>query len=149
MKNIIASYPAYDVVEAKTNAFGVKWIEDNMQLVRRNKRLSLTDKYQHLSKFTVGCVVGYAVKNNDCPIEAIERAKKHGHEMYWLSQNASCITSHKQARKEYVEIATDDIVYFQGKLFKVYAQSNGNLGLEEVEATSDGSYMNFYNIKVA
>ena len=130
---IIKSYPAYDVIKATTNEDGVKALHADDKLVLRKENLNNPD-YQHLNKFMISSVASSALKNNRCPIKAIERAKTNGHDLHFIFELGSCLTSHKQAKKTYIEVSIDDRIYFEGRLFEIKAASNDNLTLKEIES---------------
>lgn len=132
MKNIIAAYPAYDVVEAKTNKDGVKELHAEQKLIQGNRKLAANHRYQHLNKFMISSVASSALKDNKDPIAAIERAKANGHDLHFIFGLGSCLTAHKQARKEYIEVSVGDKVYFEGRLFELQAANNNNLHMKEI-----------------
>ena len=130
MTFIISQYPAYDVIRAKTNSFGVKNLTAGTELALRNSPEN--EQHNHLHHYMISSVASSAVESNDCPLEAIERAKKNGHQQHFIFALGSCLTAHKQARKEYTEVSIGDMVYFQGLVFKIQPANNNNLHLEQI-----------------
>jgi len=133
MKNIIASYPAYDVIEATMNKDGVKSLRANTELALRNER---SDGHNHLNHYMISSVVSSAVGDNQDPIKALERAKANGHKLHFIFALGTCLTAHKQAKKEYIEVTHGDRIYFEGRLFEIQPANNDNLCLKEIP--SDG-----------
>ncbi|WP_298983441.1 hypothetical protein [uncultured Roseibium sp.] len=85
-------------------------------------------------EFTVASVFGYAVKNNSCPIKAMERAKENGHAVYYIFPNAVVLTVHKEAKKVVPAFTWGDEIKFLGKKFRIEKAPNDNARLVEVEA---------------
>lgn len=117
-------YPAYDVVQLPKNLKGVIVLRDGDQLCLRE---------DHMRHFAIGSVVSYALRNGDCPIKAVERARERRDETHYIFGLGSCITSHKQPREMYVQVSVDEIVQFEGRRFQIVNQPNRNLGLVEVQ----------------
>ena len=50
--------------------------------------------------YTLGSVVGYAIKTCNCPFEQVERAKKLGHQLHWANSNSVSISSRYSKEKD-------------------------------------------------
>lgn len=74
-----------------------------------------------------------AIRHNECPITAMERAKKNCHSIYTMSNHGITLTAAKQAKREAVIIDLDVNYYYCGKLFKMVKRPNDNFGLVEIE----------------
>jgi len=122
VKNVVGSYPAYDVINNEDEN-GVIKLKAGDNLIKKN----------HLTKFKINSVMSYALEYNECPIKAYERAIELKQEVYFIFGLGSCLTSHKQKRKEYIEIYAGAKVYFQGKNFIVKKANNDNFNLEEIK----------------
>ena len=132
-QEIVSSCNAYDVVERESfNEFNVA-TRKNVQVINLvdSETLVMQD-YSH-GIFRIGSVVSYSLESNRCPIEAVERAVKNGHNLHWISAQATWISSSKQERVTHISVNTNDIYKFQGKYFKIAHDSNKNLKLVEVE----------------
>ena len=73
------------------------------------------------------------IQHNECPIKAMERANKHGHELYAMLNHCTVLSATAQAKREAVIIDLDVNYYYCGKLFMMVKQSNDNFGLVEIE----------------
>ncbi len=74
-----------------------------------------------------------ALQRNECPIKAMDRANKHGHELYAMLNHCTVLSATAQTKREAVIIDLDVNYYYCGKLFKMIKQSNNNFGLVEIE----------------
>lgn len=83
-----------------------------------------------MSTFTIGSVASYAIRNDDCPIEAIERAKKLGHELVYIFGNGSCIHNGPRSTVKHVMVEYGMLVYFQGHFYTIEKAPNSNLTLK-------------------
>lgn len=124
MIEIIKSYPAYDVIKGTTRY--------NVDALYLDGSLPLALAPNFMRHYTISSVMSYALKYNECPIQAYEDAKKKGHNIYWINGRGSMITSTPQARETYIAVEIGQRVYFQGKLFEIVAEPNDNLGLKEI-----------------
>jgi len=89
---------------------------------------------EHLNRYRVGTVVSYALRNGECPIDAIDRARANGHELAYAYGVGACLSdSHRAAELAY-EVRTGDLVRLEGRLYRVKAAPNNNLDLVEVRA---------------
>ncbi len=83
--------------------------------------------------YTLGSVVGCAIKYCECPMEAVIDAKERGHKLHWANQNAVTISdrySDKKAMSFLVEYG--DEIKFHGKMFEIVATHNNNIDLKIV-----------------
>lgn len=84
-------------------------------------------------EFTVGSIFGYAVKNNSCPMEALERAAEHGHSVYFIYANATIIDNMHHDKKVVPAFNWGDEVKFLGKRFTIEKAPNDNAILKIVD----------------
>ena len=92
---------------------------------------SIIDK--HSGEFSPWDIFSYSAYHNECPIKAMNDAKKNGHPMYTMLAHGTCISSSKQDKKEALIIDTNVNYYYCGKLFKMVKEPNRNFGLVEIE----------------
>ena len=127
------TFPAYTIAEREPMSCGAINItpEDILGI----------DCGEFYRKYQAGSVVSHALKNNDCPIEAVERCKRsmeespyNGHCLHWINQiAATLVASHyEQKRVRIIEVRVGMKVRFQGKYFTITAENNNNLGLKEI-----------------
>lgn len=127
---LITEYPAYDIYSRKSYR-GINVLRDGDELALRE---SVEDKaHNHLYHYSIGSVFGYAVENNDDPMESYNRAIENNHKIHWIIALYSCLTAHKVAKKIYYEVSIGEKVYFMGKYFEITKENNDNLGLLEIE----------------
>jgi hypothetical protein len=79
--------------------------------------------------FTFGSVVRSALRYNEDPIAAYEKAVAKGEETHWLGQNATALVSHKVPQKTVVGLQLGDTVHFEGHNFILTAAPNNNITL--------------------
>lgn len=109
MPKILKSYPAFEVL-----AYEGENLADGAEIC-------LGPKF--LRQYKMGSVMSYAGP------EAVERAKAAGQELQYIFGLGACITSHQQARKQYVGVEIGQAVMFEGAQYEIVAQPNQNLGL--------------------
>lgn len=121
-QTIIASFPAYDVVEREVSPLdGVVQItgDDILGVVSRCGRFYYM--------YSPGSVVSYALQYNRCPLKAVAEAKERGEELHWLNQCSVALTSHRQAPKTLVKVEIGMKVCFEGLYATIEAAPNDNL----------------------
>jgi len=115
-QQIIKSYPAFDVVRREADRHGVINITANE---------TITDESMS-GGWYLGSVVSFALESNDCPLEAVERAKTNRHDLHWINAESTCISSSPQDLPARIQIKEDDIIRFEGKLFTIAKAPNNN-----------------------
>lgn len=78
-------------------------------------------------QYTAGSVASYAIKNNECPMHAVEQAKAKGHALHWINANGSMLTSHERPRTEIIEVTIGMVVRFEGLIATIESAPNDNL----------------------
>lgn len=84
--------------------------------------------------FKFGSVAAYSAQCGHCPEARMAEARANGHELWWLGQQATIITSHKRPQTTHPLHAWGDTVRFHGRTFRIDPDNNGNAKLTEVEA---------------
>jgi len=84
-----------------------------------------------LTTYTAGTVVSYALKSGDDPIKAVQLAEARGHQLAWLNQNASVLSSRGRGEPEHcIIIRPGDLIRMEGRTYRVKRGNNpGNLNL--------------------
>ena len=85
--------------------------------------------YNH---YQIGSVASYAIKNGDCPMEAIEHAKENGHDMYYVFGLGASITAHKQKIDYGRPVEYGQRIIFEGHIFELEVARNQNIGLKMI-----------------
>lgn len=83
----------------------------------------------YADNFTVGSVASYAAENGEDVTEAVERAERLGHSLYYAFNEGITITAHRQVPVERIEIQIGSIVEMDGKKFQVLESPNNNVEL--------------------
>jgi len=127
-KTLVSTYAAYNVYRpTPTEVY-----EATTNLNDERAAIPLVDGdilINGLSTYTVGTVISYAIKNGHDPIAEYERALENGHEPAYIFANGSCITSHKRAAIDVLQIEDADRVRLEGKTYIVERAPNNNFKL--------------------
>ena len=135
MTKIVEDCPAYTIYEAEKKTR----YDDQRPMAHFNDGdvfgiLRETQDHGTLCDFyTLGSVIGYALKNGNCPIEALDRARDKGHKLHWANANSVVITNQAQPKEQHVAVEIGDLIRFQGRVFELVRTPNRNVGLKEVE----------------
>jgi hypothetical protein len=101
---------------------------------KNTKMVNLTDSEMLIiegsnMKYKISSVVSYALKNNQCPIDAYERAIMLGHKTHWINAIPTVLSSTTQPKRKYIKVNFDMIYNFEGKYFRIAEDFNNNLKL--------------------
>lgn len=126
-ENVVMACLAYDVVKGKAPTIG-RFPENTIE-VRSGDTLAFiykTNRGDDLATIMeAGSVVSYALKNNECPIDAYNRAVEQKHQTHYLFTKAVSITSGLSEREVHVNIEDGQHIWFEGRLFLVSVNKNG------------------------
>jgi hypothetical protein len=86
--------------------------------------------FDGLHTFTMGSVVGYALRCNEDPVAAIDRARKNGHQLVWINANGAMISNQQRVAKGHIRVTIGMVVRFQGNLYTIERAPNQNLQLK-------------------
>jgi len=133
-QNLTTTYPAFNVFTREAHAVNVynasddtyTRIENVVEITEKDTLILKTDK-GHAGTFSAGSVASYAIENNECPIQAIERAKSKNHPLVWINANGSILTAHHRDADDVVEVYVGMLVRFQGVIAKIGTANNNNL----------------------
>ena len=81
-------------------------------------------------RYKVGSVASYALQYNECPIEAVKRAEKDGHELHYVYGLGTAITAQGIKPDYGVAVEYGDVIYFEGHLFELIQAPNYNVELK-------------------
>lgn len=134
--SLIKAYPAYDVVERE--AQGTIYCKKHGTYSAPNLVAGdvICDE-RHSTAWMMGSVMSSAMENNECPLEAVERAKANGHKIYFAFGIGACITSHRQERKKRIQIDFDTVYRFEGQKIYFTRAPNDNVHVNVIEPTAD------------
>lgn len=115
---VIKLYPAAQIVKREADRKGYINLTDGEKI---------TDSVEAAAgTWTVGSVISYALKSNNCPLKAVERARSNGHDLYYIYANASVLSSSDSERVTKILIEEGDVVCFEGQLFTIKDTFNNN-----------------------
>lgn len=129
MNNIIATYPAYDVVQPDTDDRGAARITAGEPLMIYRGDNYTGDSHEAYA----GSIVSYALASGRDPIELVQRALKNGEEMHWISLASVTITARRRAKRVVKALHAGQLVNFEGLTFAIVNAANDNYRLEQVE----------------
>jgi hypothetical protein len=110
-EQVVETYPAWDIVERQKTATGLTVITARETLALRGA--------SPCRIYYASSVMTYAIESGNCPIEALDRAREHGHQTHWISPRASALTAWKQPREKHVAIEIGMRILFEGRIFEV------------------------------
>lgn len=128
-KDIIADYPAYLIYKPYA---GRKFKHGEVIAIPYESQSHGT----LYTFYTLGTVAGYALRNGEDPIEAVERCKRDmiekpyaGHKLYWANQNSVCIHNGPYTKEEVPGFNIGDNIILQGRAFQIVRAPNQNINL--------------------
>ena len=121
---IIASYPAYDVVELLPSSNGIINMKDGDSLIVGDKPTG--DR-------VISSVMSYALENGECPIEAYNHAVAKGHNVYFVMHTGASISRAKQERGTKIRVEFGQLINFQGHIFELVPLAHDNIGLKMIK----------------
>lgn len=126
-KVLLADFPAYAVYEMPE--FRKAKMIDGMEFAMPFPSTRYGTQYHF---FKIGSVGGYAVKNGDCPVEAVERAKANGHELHYVYGLGASISNQQREKGEKFALAWGEEIGFEGKRYTLEKAPNQNVRLVPV-----------------
>jgi len=79
------------------------------------------------------CVAYYAQDYNEDPVAAEAKATERKHELYWINNCATSITSHERAKETRILLRPGQKIMMNGKLLQVRDKGWGHYGLIDAE----------------
>ena len=125
---LIKSYPAYDIIEPRTKT--VKG--QTYKIIRAGLEYAIF-RAGHYRLVTAGSAASYAIENDEDPVGSYQREVLRGYPTHWLNLNATSLTAWKQPHKMYEALEIGDLVLFEGIVFVIEPDWNGNFKLEYKE----------------
>lgn len=126
MTTILADYPAYTIISPEKNVLkhGEKFMVPFPSI--RNPREMIW------REFAIGSVASYALEYDECPIEAVEKAKSRNHELHYVFGCGASITSHQRPHEVKKGFKFGDKIKFEGHTFELVRAPNSNVALKKV-----------------
>lgn len=121
---VIASYPAWDIVDRGTDEDGVTELE-------LGEVVALSPK--HYERFRVSGAGHYAAQYQEDPQAAVERCRSRGEPIYWMVPQAASLTAEARAKTFHQEVRVGMVIRLDGHLFRIDSAPNRNLKLTELE----------------
>lgn len=126
-KVLLADFPAYAVYRMP-ELWQEKMI-DGMEFVMPFESARYGTQYH---SFKIGSVVGYAIKNGDDPMAAVEHAEANGHDLEYVFGLGTSISNQRHEKGEKFALAWGDEIGFHGKRFRLEKAPNQNVRLVPV-----------------
>lgn len=135
-QSLTTTYPAFNVYTRETHYVTVPnpkdadatWdMIDGITEITEEDILILKTSKGHAGTFSAGSVASYAIRNNECPIKAINNAKEKGHPLVWINANGSVLTAHHREAETVIEVFVGMLVRFQGVIATIESANNNNL----------------------
>jgi len=83
-----------------------------------------------------GTVAGYATENRESALEAVQRARRHGHDLQWINLACTVICGdegyYERDRAEWSDalvLSVGDTVWIDGEFFTIHPAPNRNFAL--------------------
>lgn len=86
------------------------------------------------SWFLFGSVASYSLQYHECPIKAFHTAAAHGHKLHWLTTLPVTLSNDRREKEQRIGMNFGDRVIFEGRIFEIVTEPNGNAGLREIAA---------------
>lgn len=119
-QHLIESHPAYEVfLREPVSAGYVEITSDDI--------LGLAHPRGYYNTYRPGSVVSYALAYNECPIEAVSRARANKQQLHWINARASVISSDQRPKENIVAVSLGMRVRFEGLVATIEADHNNNL----------------------
>ncbi len=136
MNQTVAEYPAFVVVARQPKTITIFTANrgriEEAVVLRAGEIVVLPN---HLTRYEISSVASSAIQNNDCPIEAIDRAKEFGHKLVYFVQKSACLSNHEthpEDRPRVIQVEIGMKIMFQGHFYEIQSAPNDNLKLVEV-----------------
>jgi hypothetical protein len=124
-ERIIEEYPAYKIVEPTPRK--VWKADETFALPIRTRNHGTLWHFYMLSS-----VVSYAMRYNNCPIEALDRARENKHQLHFAVTLPTVISAHPKPQQTVVGLSWGDLIKFEGRTFELKRSPNDNVSLVEV-----------------
>jgi hypothetical protein len=73
-------------------------------------------------------IQGLAIENNECPVEAVNKAKEIGHDLHFVKK--ICLDNASLPKPNRILLSLEDVLSFEGYLFKLIPSLDKNILLE-------------------
>lgn len=125
MTKIFHNFQAYDVAEGKINP------RTGAVMLKAGDEIALVSApMQH---YQMGSVVSSALRYNECPMKAVERARGFGHALHFAFALGTCLHSGPIVKGRYIGVELGQRIEFEGRTFEIAAAPNRNIKLVEIE----------------
>lgn len=121
---IVIDFPAYTVVSRQKNRtydLGPE-AQEYIDIVAGESLCFARKTPNHgvlYSQQVPNSIVSYAMKNGDCPIAGLDRARQQGDKLHWVSECSVILSAEPQAKEVWTLIEDGDLVRFEGQFFKI------------------------------
>lgn len=126
---LVTTSPAFNVYEREASGAGQLHITPEDVLAVACVTRSGQPFYR---TYKPGSVASYALEYNECPFEALARARQNGHPIHWIAARSSVLSDSRSAAEDVVLVKPGMKVHFQGHDFLIQEAPNNNLSLAEI-----------------
>lgn len=127
---IVADFPAFDIVDLEQDVIVLEHSQLKNHLSDSSEKFCVAKEtrrhgtlYPEVSPY---CTQWYALDYNECPKAAVERCTELKHEIYWINNCASSITSHQRAKGRRILLKPGQKVDMDGVILEVYRKGNSD-----------------------
>lgn len=106
------TYPAFDVLEATEGQPVALSAGDRVAVAYESKNHGLL---WHLCK--INSVVSYSIKCGECPIRALEQARKTGEPLWWMLRLPTTVDGLGRPKVTYTGLREGQVILFEGRRF--------------------------------
>lgn len=100
---------------------------DEVAVLRETKSHgTLVDRYK------LGSVAGYAKQYDEDPDEAVERAMRLNHKLFWANGMGVSLTDYDEPQEVFYGVEHGDVIDFEGAQFRIEPDWNNNIKLVAV-----------------
>lgn len=131
----VADFPAFEIVDLEIDIINLtRDVLDRftgMKFCVSKETLRHGNLYPEVSPY---CVAYYAQDYNEDPVASEEREKSRGHELYWVNNCATSISSDKKAKGVRFLLKPGQKIRMNGKLLEFYqkGKNSEHYGLKEI-----------------
>jgi hypothetical protein len=122
-------YPGFDVVEAPEDIPVQLVAGENIAIPYESRRHGTL---WHLCR--INSVVSYAMRYGECPVEALDRARKINEKLWWINKLPTTIDGLGRPKVTYTGLKEGQIIRFEGRIFRIKGTDIVTLDTSEASA---------------
>lgn len=123
MTKLLHDFPGYDVIEPVYSAHHRAYI--------LTAGMELANAERPTRHYMISSVVSYALKNNDCPVEAIDLARSRNEALQYVFALGTTLAA-GQPKGRYVGVFIGEVYRFEGRYIRFEPAPNDNLKIVDL-----------------